>query len=158
MTDPEGILTKPPFAARLPGVALAVLIAAVAYVARLVPVVRGGSLRGMNSYDGAVYYAAAAGLAHGLLLHPPGIVVALVPFAVPGRIIGDPFGMEAATLAWFGIGALNAVLVSRILRPLGVAAALVGGLVYAVFYPAVFIEHSTLLESPAATVTPRVLR
>jgi hypothetical protein len=105
MTDPEGILTKPPFAARLPGVALAVLIAAVAYVARLVPVVRGASLRGMNSYDGAVYSAAAA-----------------------------------------------------VLRPLCVAAALVGGLFYAVFYPTVFIEHSTLLEGPAATVTPRVLR
>jgi alpha-1,2-mannosyltransferase len=61
--------------------------------------------------------------------------------------------MEAATLAWFGIGALNAVLVSRILRPLGVPAAVVGGLFYALFYPAVFIEHSTLLEAPAATVT-----
>jgi 4-amino-4-deoxy-L-arabinose transferase-like glycosyltransferase len=86
-------------------------------------------------------------------LHPPGIVVALVPFAALGRVIGDPYGMEAATLAWFGIGALNAVLVSRILRPLGVTAAMVGGLFYAIFYPAVFIEHSTLLEAPAATVT-----
>jgi hypothetical protein len=96
-------------------VAFVALIAAVAYVARLVPVVRGGGLRGMDSYDGAVYYAAAAGLAHGLLpyrdfllLHPPGIVVALLPFAALGRVIGDPYGMEAATLAWFGIGALNA--------------------------------------------------
>jgi hypothetical protein len=141
-------------------VALAVLIGAAAYVARLVPVVRGGGLRGMNSYDGSVYYAAAAGLAHGLLpyrdflfLHPPGIVVALVPFAALGRVIGDPSGIEVATLAWFGIGALNAVLVSRILRPLGVLAALVGGLFYAVFYPAVFIERTPLLEAPAATVT-----
>jgi hypothetical protein len=61
--------------------------------------------------------------------------------------------MEAATLAWFGIGGLNAVLVSRILRPLGVLAALAGGLFYAIFYPAVFIEHFILLEAPAATVT-----
>jgi alpha-1,2-mannosyltransferase len=160
MTDAEGSLTKPTLAARLPGVALVALIGAVAYVARLVPVVRGGGLRGMNSYDGAVYYAAAAGLAHGLLpyrdflfLHPPGIVVTLVPFAALGRVFGDPYGMEAASLAWFGIGALNAVLVSRILRPLGVPAALVGGLFYALFYPAIFIERSTLLEAPAATVT-----
>ena len=160
MTDSEGSLAKPPLATRLPGVALAVLIGAVAYVARLVPVVRGAGLRGTNSYDGAVYYSAAAGLAHGLLpyrdflfLHPPGIVVALVPFVALGRVIGDPYGMEVANLAWFGIGALNAVLVSWILRPLGVLAALVGGLFYAVFYPAVFIEHSTLLEAPAATVT-----
>jgi hypothetical protein len=128
MTDSasQGSLSKPTLAARLPGVALALLISAVAYVARLVPVVRGAGLFGMNSYDGAVYYAAAAGLAHGLLpyrdflfLHPPGIVVALVPFAALGRVIGDSYGMEAATLAWGGIGALNAVLVSRILRPLG---------------------------------------
>ena len=114
----------------------------------------------MNSYDGSVCYAAAAGLAHGLLpyrdflfLHPPGIVVALVPFVSLGRVIGDPSGIEVATLAWFGIGALNAVLVSTILRPLGVVAALIGGLFYAVFYPAVFIERSPLLEAPAATVT-----
>ena len=160
MTDSEGSLAKPPLATRLPGVALAVLIGAAAYVARLVPVVRGGGLRGMNSYDGYVYYAAAAGLDHGLLpyrdflfLHPPGIVVALVPFAALGRVIGDPSGIEVATLAWFGIGALNAVLVSRILRSLGVLAALVGGLFYAVFYPAVFIERTPLLEAPAATVT-----
>jgi alpha-1,2-mannosyltransferase len=162
MTDSasQGSLPKPTLATRLTGVALAVLIVAVAHAARLVPVVRGGGLRGMNSYDGAVYYAAAAGLAHGLLpyrdflfLHPPGIVVALVPFAALGRNMGDPYGMEAATLAWFGIGALNAVLVSRILRPLGVPAALVGGLFYAVFYPAVFIGHSTLLVAPAATLT-----
>ena len=124
MTDSEGSLAKPPLATRLPEVALAVLIGAAAYVARLVPVVRGGGLRGMNSYDGSVYDAAAAGLAHGLLpyrdflfLHPPGIVVALVPFAALGRVIGDPSGIEVATLAWFGIGALNAVLVTSILRP-----------------------------------------
>jgi alpha-1,2-mannosyltransferase len=160
MTDSEGSVVKSTLAARLPGVTLALLIGTVAYVARLVPVVRGAGLRGMNSYDGAVYYAAAAGLAHGLLpyrdfllLHPPGVVVALVPFAALGRVIGDPYGMEVATLAWLGIGALNALLVSRILRPLGVPAALVGGLFYAVFYPAVLIEHSTLLEAPAATVT-----
>ena len=67
MTDSESSLAKPPLATRLRGVALAVLIGAAAYVARLVPVVRGGGLRGMNSYDGSVYYAAAAGLAHGLL-------------------------------------------------------------------------------------------
>jgi alpha-1,2-mannosyltransferase len=160
MTESEVSLAKPPLATRLPGVALALLIGAAAYVARLVPVVRGGGLRGMNSYDGSVYYAAAAGLAHGLLpyrdflfLHPPGIVLALVPFAALGRVIGDPSGIEVATLAWFGIGALNAVLVNRILRPLGVLAALVGGLFYAVFYPAVFIERTPLLEAPAATVT-----
>jgi alpha-1,2-mannosyltransferase len=128
--------------------------------ARLAPVVCGSGLRGMNSKDGAVYYAAAAGLAHGLLpyrdflfLHPPGIVVALVPVAVLEKVIGDAAGMEAATLAWFGVGALNAVLVSRILRPLGVPVALVGGLFFAVFYPAVFVEHSTLLEAPASTAT-----
>jgi hypothetical protein len=60
MTDSasQGSLPKPTLATRLPAVALALLIGAVAYVARLVPVVRGAGLCGMNSYDGAVYYAA----------------------------------------------------------------------------------------------------
>jgi hypothetical protein len=111
----------------------------------------------MNSYDGSVCYAAAAGLAHGLLpyrdflfLHPPGIVVALVPFVSLGRVIGDPSGIEVATLAWFGIGALNAVLVSTILRPLGVVAALIGGLFYAIMVGA---AAGTLISFAGSTGT-----
>jgi hypothetical protein len=113
MTDSasQGSLPKPSLATQLPGVASALLIGAVAYVARLVPVVRGAGLRGMNSYDGAVYYAAAAGLAHGLLpyrdflfLHPPGIVVALDQLRRPRSQLG--FGQRLTDMV--GLTTLHA--------------------------------------------------
>ena len=49
------------------------------------------------------------------------------------------------------LGAANAVLIWKILRPIGPVAAAFGGLGYAVFYPAVYSDKSTLLESPATT-------
>ena len=113
MTDSasQGSLPKPSLATQLPGVASALLIGAVAYVARLVPVVRGAGLRGMNSYDGAVYYAAAAGLAHRLLpyrdflfLHPPGIVVALDQLRRPRSQLG--FGQRLTDMV--GLTTLHA--------------------------------------------------
>ena len=48
-------------------------------------------------------------------------------------------------------GVASAVLVCLILRPLGLIAAAAGGLFYAVFYPAVYAEHTTLLEAPGNT-------
>ena len=57
-----------------------------ALASRLLPVVRGGGLSSVLGYDDAVHHAAAVGLAHGrlpyrdfLLLHPPGVLVALAP-------------------------------------------------------------------------------
>lgn len=130
----------------------------VAFAVRLLTVLRGGGLYGIIGYDGSVYYTAAAGLVHGLLpyqdfllLHPPGIILALLPFAALGRLIGDPHAFAVARIAWMGLGGLNAVLVSRILRSYGVPAALTGGLLYAVFVPAVYSEHSTSLEAVGST-------
>lgn len=135
-----------------------VLVLLIAFGLRLVTVLRGGGLFGMVGYDGAVYYAAAAGLAHGLLpyrdfllLHPPGIVLALLPFAVLGRLIGDPAAFAVARLAWMLLGAVNAFLVVRVLRPYGTQAAMAGGLGYAVFVPALYSEHSTSLEALGST-------
>ena len=132
-------------------------VAGVAFAMRLVPVLRGGGLYGLVGYDGSVYYTAAAGLAHGLLpyqdfllLHPPGIAVVLLPFAVLGRLIDDPDAMAVARVAWMALGAVNAVLVSRILRPFGRVAAFAGGGFYAVFLPAIKVEHSTTLEGVAS--------
>jgi hypothetical protein len=57
---------------------MAIAIAVITFVFRLVPVLRGGGLFGLGNYDDGVYYAAGNGLAHGLLpyrdfllLHPP---------------------------------------------------------------------------------------
>ena len=71
----------------------AIAIAAIAFVIRLVPVLRGGGLFGIGNYDDGVYYAAATGLAHGLLpykdfllLHPPGMPLLLTPFALAAQV------------------------------------------------------------------------
>jgi alpha-1,2-mannosyltransferase len=143
---------------RLRIVLAAVLIFAVAFGARLYPMLRGGGLFGLGNYDDGVYYAAAAMLTEGLmpyrdflLLHPPGIAIALAPFAVIGSIFGDPIGMLVGRLGWMVLGAVNALLVARLLLPVSHRAALLGGVIYAVFYPAIYSEHTVLLEAPATT-------
>lgn len=72
------------------------VIFTVAFLARLSPTLRGSGLYGLNFYDDGVHFAAATGFVHGrlpyrdfLLLHPPGIVLALAPFAVLGHWVGD---------------------------------------------------------------------
>ena len=137
----------------------AIAVAAIAFLFRLVPVLRGGGLLGVaDYYDDGVYYAAATGLVHGrlpyqdfLLLHPPGMTLLLTPFAAAAQVIGDSYGFAVARVAWMLLGAANAVLIWKILRPIGPVAALFGGLGYAVLYPAVYVEKSTLLEGPATT-------
>ncbi|MFP5283923.1 MAG: glycosyltransferase 87 family protein, partial [Actinomycetes bacterium] len=137
--------------------ALALTVGTAAFVARLVPVLRSGGLLGVNHYDAAVYFGSAVGLVHGevpyrdvLMLHPPGIVLALVPFGALALLIGDTSAMAVGRLAWMVLGALSAVLVARLLRPLGLLPAAVGGLFYAVFHPAVTIEQTTRLEAVGA--------
>lgn len=139
---------------------LVLVVAAVAFASRLVPVLRGGGLFGLIGYDGSVYYAAGAGLAHGLapytdylLLHPPGIVLALVPFGLLGRVVGQPEAMALARLAWMLLGTASALLVAATLRRHGATAALVGGLLYAVWVPAIFVERTTTLEAVTGVLT-----
>jgi alpha-1,2-mannosyltransferase len=136
----------------------AIAIAAIAFVIRLVPVLRGGGLFGIGNYDDGVYYAAATGLVHGLLpyrdfllLHPPAMPLLLTPFALAAQVTSDSYGFAAARVAWMLLGAINAVLIWKILKPIGGTAAVFGGLSYAVFYPAVYSDKSTLLECPATT-------
>ena len=135
------------------------VVVAVALAARLVPMLRGGGLFGLGNSDDGVYYASAIALVHGqlpyrdfLLLHPPGIVVALAPFAALGRLIGEHEGFALARLGWVLLGAVNAVLVSRILRPIGLVGAALGGLCYAVLYPAVYVEWTTQLQGLGNTL------
>jgi alpha-1,2-mannosyltransferase len=137
---------------------LTVTVAVLAFAARLVPVLRGAGLFGLGDYDDGVYYSAAVGFVHGrlpyrdfLILHPPGIVLALAPFAAVGRLFGDPVGFALARLGWMALGALNAVLVVRILRSQGRFPAFLGGVFYAMFVPALYSEHTTQLEGPGTT-------
>jgi alpha-1,2-mannosyltransferase len=136
----------------------AIAIAAIAFVIRLVPMLRGGGLFGIGNYDDGVYYAAATGIVHGLLpyrdfllLHPPAMPLLLTPFALAAQFTSDSYGFAAARVAWMLLGAINAVLIWKILKPIGGVAAVFGGLSYAVFHPAVYSDKSTLLECPATT-------
>ena len=124
-----------------------------ALVNRLLPVLRGGGLSSVLGYDDAVYYAGAVGLVHGrmpyrdfLLLHPPGILLALAPAAAIGRWAGEVAGWEVSRIAWMLLGCCTSVLVARTLLRFGKLAALLGGGVYAVFPGAVLVERTTLLE------------
>jgi alpha-1,2-mannosyltransferase len=126
---------------------------AVAFLMRLVPVLNGAGLLGIGQYDDGVHYGAALALVNGqfpyrdfLFLQPPGIVVALIPFAALGAATHDSLGFIVARLAWMLLGAVNAVLVARLLRRTGTLAAVAGGVFYAVYYPAIHVERSILLE------------
>jgi alpha-1,2-mannosyltransferase len=139
-----------------PYVALAVL----AFLARLLPVLRGGGLLGLGVYDDGVYYTGAAALVAGrvpyadfVLLHPPGVVLALSPFALLGRLTSDPTGYAVARLAFMALGAANTVLVALLARRFGWAAAAVSGVFYAIWFPATYSEARTTIEPWGTTLT-----
>ena len=140
------------FASALAGVfALAVTV-------RLTGVLRAAGLYGLGNYDDGVHFAAALGLVNGLLpyrdfllLHPPGVVLVLAPFAALSWLVGEPDAMAAARVSWMLLGGLNAVLCGLVLKPVSRLAGLVAALFYALSLGAVYGEHTTLLEAPATT-------
>lgn len=118
-----------------------------------------GGLFGLGNYDDGVHFAAALGLVNGLLpyrdfllLHPPGVVLALAPYAALSWLIGEPAAMAVVRLSWMVLGGVNAVLCGLVLRPIGRVAGLVAALFYALFLGAVYVEHTALLEPPATAV------
>ena len=131
----------------------------VAFLIRAVPVLVGGGLQGLLHYDDGVYFGAAVALVHGslpyrdfLLLHPPGNVVALAPFAAAGALIGDANGFAAARLAFMVIGATNAVLAALVAGRFGRWAGFTAGALYAVWYTSANFERSTDLHTIQSTL------
>ena len=131
------------------------LVFAVALAARLTVMLRDGGLRGSNGYDAGVYFAAGDALIHGRLpyrdfvfLHPPGLPVALTPFAWLTKVMSDESAFTVANLAFAVLGAVSAVLVVQVARRLGFApaAALVSGLFYALWFGAIGSEYLVKLE------------
>ena len=138
---------------------LAVVFALAAGVRLALTLRTPGGLFGLGIYDDGVHFAAAVGLVNGLmpyrdflLLHPPGVVLALAPFAALSRLVGEPGAVAVARLCWMVLGGLNAVLCGLVLRPIGRVAGLVAALFYALFLGATYVEYAPLLESPATTV------
>lgn len=132
-----------------------VVVGVVAFAARAY-LLRYAELNGEGTYDDAVHFAGSLALVHGELpyrdftfLHPPTVFLALAPFAALARLTSEPFGWAAARVAWMLIGAFNATAVARLLRPLGTLSAVVGGLAYALYFPAAYAESTTMLEGLA---------
>jgi alpha-1,2-mannosyltransferase len=141
----------------LPVAAVWLPIALLAFVARLLPTLHGGGLGGIDDYDDGVYFAGAQALLAGrlpyrdfVLLHPPGIVLVLSPFAAVARAVSDHRAFELARIAFMALGALNAVLIAAVARRSrlgGPVAAVVAGVLYALWPPAIEAESTTLLEA-----------
>lgn len=117
------------------------------------------TLAGIGGYDDAVHYAGAMAIVLGkvpyrdfLFLHPPGILVFLLPFAELGRSITEATGMAAARGAWILMGAFNSAGVAVLLRSQGLAISMLAGISYAIYAPAVETESSVLLESLSNTL------
>ena len=144
------VLHRPALDARwaVPGV-----VFAVAVVMRLVPLLVQHTLTGVLEYDDGVQFSAAEQLVAGhlpyrdfIFIQPPGVVVVLSPFAALAHWTGDVAAMAMARIVFIVIAAANAALIARILRSRGRAAALSGGLLYAVWQATVAAEHTLLLE------------
>ncbi|WP_211268478.1 hypothetical protein, partial [Oerskovia enterophila] len=110
-------------------------------------------VRDYTGYDDGVYFSSAVALVHGLvpyrdftLLHPPGSMLALTPFAALTAWTSDSDALVAARVGVMLVGAANAVLVTRIAGRWGTTAAVVGGVLYAVSFAAAWAERITLLE------------
>jgi alpha-1,2-mannosyltransferase len=135
------------------GLAACLLVAVTAFVVRLAMVLRGGGLGGLMGYDDGVYYSASSALWWGrlpyrdfVLVHPPGMLLALAPFAGLGRLTHDALGFQLARLAWMLVGSLNAALVVCATRRSGPVAATAAGLAYTMWTPAAMTETTTRLE------------
>ena len=134
-------------------------LAVLAFLFRLVPVVLAGGLKGMIDYDDGVYMGTALALVRGkivyrdfFMLHPPGIVYVLAPFAALSWVVSDATAFGAARVGFMLLGALNTFLVGAVASRFGRTAALAGAGLYAVWLVAAKVERSTWLVAPQNTL------
>lgn len=125
----------------------------VALAVRQGPLIVAGRWAGEFTWDEGVYFAASQQWVHGqwpyadfLMVHPPGIVLFLAPFAALADVVPDGVAAGLARTAMSALGATSAVLVALLLRPYGRAAAIAGSVLYAVWSATVWAEWAILLE------------
>lgn len=130
----------------------------VALSVRLATIVHAGGLDTVFGYDQGVYYAASASLSFGhipysefRMVHPPGIMIALLPFTELARWIGDIGAMGVARVAWAFLGAHQRPARGGGRAALGRPAAILSGLWYAL-WPALLLAESTTRLEPLVTV------
>ncbi len=105
------------------------------------------------TYDQGVYYGAALRLTMGqvpyrdfVLVHPPGVLFLLQPWALVGRIAGTGVGLVTAQMATVLVVALNCFLVGYLVRASGRSAALVASMSLALWPFAVHVNALVELE------------
>jgi hypothetical protein len=132
---------------------LPLLIAGIAVIVRLAMTLEAGGLFAALNPDEGAYYGASLGLVNGLLpyrdlllLHPPGIAVLLAPFAALSQLTGEPDSLAIMRLGVVLLGGLNTALVYGVARRVGTPAAISAALFYALWFPAVRVERTSLLE------------
>jgi hypothetical protein len=76
----------------------------------------------------------------------------LSPFALLGGLVGDAHGFAIARLAFMGLGALNAVLVTVLAGRFGRRAGILAGSIYVVWQIAANVERTTWLIAPQNTL------
>lgn len=108
----------------------------------------------MSGFDSGVYFGAASQVVAGhmpyrdfVLVQPPAIVVLLAPWALVGRLSTLTLGFTLARVCSAVVVAAVAVVIGRLLRPYGRAAALLGGVAVALSPTAVFEMTAVKLES-----------
>jgi hypothetical protein len=141
------------------GLATLLALALVAFVVRLVGVLRGGGLTGVLGFDDTVYFTASVAFVEGRLpyrdfhlLHPPGILYLLAPFGLAGAVTGDAAAFAMARLGMMALGALNTVLVGLVGRRTGWPTAICAAAVYAVWVVPVDWDRTTYLVAPQVTL------
>jgi hypothetical protein len=133
-------------------------LAGLAVAIRFVGLAFGGGLDSRITLDDGTYFAGAIAFVNGRMpyrdfsiLHPPGILYVLAPFAQNGTATTETTGLVLARLAFMLLGGVNTALVgligARVSRPTGLAAAAL----YAVWILPMTGERSTLLIAPQVT-------
>lgn len=133
--------------------AVVATVMAVALFYRLAPLLWTGTLGGFRGYDDSVHYSAAVHLLAGdlpyrdfVFVHPPGVILLMVPFAWLGSVASDHVGIAAGRLLFVLIGAANAAIISLLLRRFGLIAMVIGGGLYALWSAGTIAERSAMLS------------
>lgn len=126
-----------------------------AFVLRVLPFLGpDGTWGGRLDYDEGVYFSAASYLLQGVLpwrdfvfVHPPGLLLFLAATSAwTGKFLGVAGAFTLARWLAALVGALNTLLVARLLSRWSGAAALLGALIYATYPELVTVERGPFLE------------